>query len=204
VFVIENGVVFNVKESLGGSTTKHGINPVIMVQIEETEATRIYQWTRFNPVTEAWEVDTTNATPIVFDEVEYTPIDGKVTVVKQISTQTLDEHKAWKKTKINDSYNNHLSQGFRSSATGIEYTFTYGTNDQLKFLQLDADVKNGNAPMPIPIPANEGVIPHTLEQYQQLLKDISVFAWGAQMKLHQLFGMVDACTAIDQIDTYKW
>jgi len=201
--IFENGQVME-KEI---SETHEQWSPIGMereVRITETETTMIYQWTKFSVLSETWEADTTNTTSIMIEGIEYNPIDGKVTVVKQISIQTLDEYKAWKKSEINNFYNNYLSQGFKSSATGVEYTFTYGTNDQLKFLQLDVDVRNGNAPSPIPIPANEGIAFHTLEQYQQLLKDISVFAWGAQMKLHQLFGMVDACTAIDQIDTYTW
>ncbi len=48
----------------------------------ETADKIIYQWYKFNFEKGGYEVDTENTKPIVVDEVEYTPINGKVEILK--------------------------------------------------------------------------------------------------------------------------
>ena len=95
MIVIENDTVFLITISLGGSTIRHCLNPVCLVKKIDTVDTEIYTWTKFNPVSETWEEDPINTNPITVDEIEYTPIDGKVTITRipeeVIKTPTLEE-----------------------------------------------------------------------------------------------------------------
>jgi len=115
--------------------------------------------------------------------------------------KTLSEYKVLKNNQIVDNYNIRLLNGFSSNATGNLYIFGYGQSDQMKFMQLIIDVFNGNVVFPIYVPALDNtLVVHNLEQYQQLIKDISAFAWSAQTKLHELQGEVNACNSIEEID----
>lgn len=129
--------------------------------------------------------------------------DGIYTEISELAIpNTLEDYKLWKKNIINDSYNTYLANGFKSSATGIEYTFGYNDSDKMKFLQLSIDIFNGNTLFPVPVPSIDSVIVmHDQAQYQQLTRDISSFAWSAQTKLHILQGTVDMCGTIEEINT---
>ena len=95
MFNIEDGTVFSVDTSVEGSTIRHCLNPVCLVKKINTVDTEIYTWTKFNPVSETWEEDPINTNPITVDGIEYTPIDGKVTITRipeeVIKTPTLEE-----------------------------------------------------------------------------------------------------------------
>lgn len=117
-----------------------------------------------------------------------------------VPVPTLADAQASKITQIESAYNQKLTDGFTSSATGTQYTFRYRAEDILKFLQLDVDVKDGNAPIPTPIPAKDGtIVYHNLTQYGQLKKDISTFAWAQQNKLHTLTGEAQSATTINAL-----
>jgi len=117
---------------------------------------------------------------------------------------TLPEYKLWKKNQINNSYLSTLKAGFTSNATGNPVEFFYDTIDQTKFMKLALDILAGNAPIPVPIPSKNGIVFHTLEQYKILSKDISNFEWSNQMKLHTLFGMIDASLSISDTELINW
>lgn len=129
-------------------------------------------------------------------------IDGNYLVFsdQKINGDVLSDVQTSKLAQINDLYNQKLAEGFTSSASGTEHAFSYSSGDVLKFLQLDVDVKDGNSPIPIPIPAKDGVVPHTIDQYAQLKKDISAFAWSMQNKYHSFIDQVNACTTVDQVN----
>ncbi|KLU66292.1 hypothetical protein DEAC_c16910 [Desulfosporosinus acididurans] len=114
---------------------------------------------------------------------------------------TLAQVQQAKIDQINDLYNQKLTAGFPSSATGTAYTFGYGATDQMKFMQLAIMVLNTIAVWPVSVPAKDGtLVSHTQDQYNQLVKDIAAFAQPLNDKQHSYINQVNACTTIDQVN----
>ena len=64
----------------------------------------------------------------------------------------LEQVRISKLNQINDMYNQSLSEGFTSTATGTSHIFGYSQSDREKFMQLAISVLSGMATFPIPIP----------------------------------------------------
>jgi len=196
MFMIIDGLVFKTGVSGAGASYEVCIGNEVACKEIETDTQIIYQWQKFNIDTGVYENDTTNTT-IIFDSGQnYTPINGQVVVDK------LPEVKVAKIARITDLYNQKLSLGFISSATGTDYTFGYGATDQMKFMQLAILVLSGKAIFSVNIPAKDNtVVSHTQEQYNQLLIDIAVFAQAQNDKLHDYINVVNACRSINEVNT---
>lgn len=115
---------------------------------------------------------------------------------------SLEHIKQAKISQINDFYNQKLSSGFTSSATGEAYIFGYGQSDQMKFMQLAIGVLSNIQPFPVSIPAKDNtMVSHTLEQYQGVLQDIGIFAYTMNGIQHQFIDAVNACTTIEEVNS---
>jgi len=83
MLVIENGIVYSITTSLGESEIKDYVGAVEKVTIESNEDNSlIYQWTKFNSEQGEWLIDSTINRTIRINDVDYTPVDGKVEIVK--------------------------------------------------------------------------------------------------------------------------
>jgi len=96
MLVIENGIVYSITTSLGESEIKDYVGAVEKISIETNEDNSLtYQWTKFNSEQGEWLIDSTITQNIRINDVEYTPIDGKVTITRipeeVIKTPTLEE-----------------------------------------------------------------------------------------------------------------
>lgn len=117
----------------------------------------------------------------------------------------LEQVRSSKLIQINDKYNQTLSEGFNSTATGTPHTFGYGQSDREKFIQLAISVLSNIATFPVPIPTKDGeIVLHDQMQYQQLLGDISAFAWTMQVKLQTLTGQAKEATTVDKVNEVVW
>lgn len=71
MYIIENGIVYKTDEK-----AKYFVGNEIQYSLNETEIQIIYQWQKFNLITEIYENDTTNITPILGQ----IPINGQVVI----------------------------------------------------------------------------------------------------------------------------
>lgn len=114
---------------------------------------------------------------------------------------SIDEIKHQKITQITDIYNQKLSEGFTSSATGNAHIFGYGTSDQMKFIRLAIGVMSGIKSFPVDIPAKDNTIVwHIQEQYQLLMQDIGRFDTDMNTLQHQFIDQVNACLTIEEVN----
>ena len=117
----------------------------------------------------------------------------------------LEQARPSKLAQINGLYNQSLADGFSSLATGTPYTFGYGQSDREKFTQLAISVLSNIATFPVPIPSKDGeIVIHEQAQYQQLIGDISVFAWTMQNKIQTLSSQVKVATTVEEVNAVVW
>ena len=102
--------------------------------------------------------------------------------------------------QLGDTYNEKLTEGFNSSATGIQYHFGYNEFDQKKFIKVSLMTTKNKISFPVVIPDINGVpVLHTAEQYDALENDISIFEWVLQNKLEVLTIEVKALTIVEDV-----
>lgn len=51
----------------------------------ETAEKTIYQWYKFNLEKGEYEINMKNSTPIIVDEIEYIPVNGKIEIPKELT-----------------------------------------------------------------------------------------------------------------------
>jgi hypothetical protein len=170
-------------------------------------------WTNVPPDTAVLgPIDSAIASPSVQDAFYnphyYTVQDGVLTPLSNIVDLQLTDAKTNKINQIQQSYNDVLTAGFSSSATGTLYHYAYEQLNQLKLMKLALDIASGNVLFPVPIPASDGtVIMHDQTQYTLFAKDVSSFEWTLQNKLHGIIcpgGSISAATTVDQVNSISW
>lgn len=118
---------------------------------------------------------------------------------------SLEDTKTAKITEINNAYQDALSAGFVSSATGKPLEYDYTPDDRQDFQKLTLAMALGIAQFPVPIGLKDNsVVNHTQEQYIQLLRDIQAFEWGLKEKKRILVAEVMAATTVEQVNAIKW
>ena len=102
--------------------------------------------------------------------------------------------------QLGDTYNEKLTEGFNSSATGIQYHFGYNEFDQKKFIKTSLMTVKNKISFPVAILDTNGVpVLHTAEQYDTLENDISMFERVSQNKLEALIIEVKALTIVEDV-----
>ena len=107
--------------------------------------------------------------------------------------------------EINSTYQDMLSAGFISSATGIPLEYDYALDDRADFQKFILTMALGIATFPVPIGLkNNSVVNHTQEQFMQLLRDISSFEWGLKERKRALVAEVMTATSVEQANAIRW
>jgi len=102
--------------------------------------------------------------------------------------------------QLGDTYNEKLTEGFNSNATGIQYHFRYNEFDQKKFIKVSLMAIKNKISFPVVISDTNGVsVLHTAEQYDTLENDINMFEWVLQNKLEALTREVKALTIVEDV-----
>jgi hypothetical protein len=108
-------------------------------------------------------------------------------------------------TEINSSYQETLSSGFVSSATGSPFEYDYKPDDRADFQKFTLTMALGIASFPVPIGLKDNsVVNHTQGQYMQLLQDIQAFEWGLKERKRMLVGQVNEATSVEQVNAVQW
>jgi hypothetical protein len=162
----------------------------------------------FPGMTELYLEDTEYA-DVAKSPLMYLIVNGApVKQTQSVDTPTLAEAQASKTVEIQQSYENTLTAGFSSSATGTSYTYAYGQANQLKLVKLAIDVIAGYVTFPVPIPTVDGtIVNHTQVEYTQFAKDVSTFEWILQNKLHTYIGptgSIQTATTVDAVNAISW
>jgi len=127
-------------------------------------------------------------------------VDGSFITPMPPAPSLLDTQTS-KIAQIQDLYNQALSVGFTSSATGEPIQFAYGISDQNKFLKLLVTITAGMVTYPVTVYAkNTTTYSLTQQQVMQLYKDVSTFEMGLEATLHTFINQVQACTTVDQVN----
>jgi hypothetical protein len=118
---------------------------------------------------------------------------------------SLSDIQAAKIAEINNAYQDALSAGFISSATGTPLEYDYTPEDRADFQKFTLTMALGIAQFPIPIGLKDNtVVNHTQEQYLQLLQDIQAFEWGLKERKRALVAQVMAATTVEQVNAVRW
>lgn len=122
----------------------------------------------------------------------------------------LNDLKEIKVAEMQDLYNQSLTAGFTSNATGEPHQFAYEQKDQDKFLKLALMVAKGKIAFPYPVPDKNGMpVYHTAEQYELLEDDIQNHEQTLQTKLVMLtapapIGAVMNATTVEEVNAIVW
>lgn len=127
------------------------------------------------------------------------------TVVAAHDPSILVEVQAAKIAEINSAYQNALSAGFTSSATGAPLEYDYTPDDRADFQKFTLTMALGIATFPVPVGLKDNsVVSHTQEQFMILLQDIQAFEWGLKEQKRTKVGQVKESTTVDQINGIHW
>jgi hypothetical protein len=126
-------------------------------------------------------------------------------VVAAHNPSILPDVQAAKIAEIETAYDNALSAGFTSSATGTPLEYDYRPSDRADFQKFTLTVALGVATFPVPIGLKDNsVVNHTQEQYLQLLRDIQALEWSLKERKRQLVAQVLAATTVEQVNAISW
>jgi hypothetical protein len=135
------------------------------------------------------------------EEKYVTDAEYAVILAAQVSLDTVKQNKI---NEIHCYYQQALSAGFISSATGQLLEYDYTPDDRQDFQKLTLAMALGIATFPVPIGLKDNsVVNHTQEQYIQLLRDIQAFELGLKEKKRVLVAEVMAATTVEQVNAIK-
>lgn len=118
-----------------------------------------------------------------------------------IPVPTLQDTQALKSNEINTAYNQALSAGFTSSASGTATQYLYNSEAQTAFTKLFLLRANGLLTYPTTVYSATGItIQLTDAQLTQLLQDIAIFELSLKNKQHTFLTQVQTATTVDQIN----
>lgn len=115
---------------------------------------------------------------------------------------SLNDVKQAKLAEVNSVYNQALTAGFTSSASGIALVYGYSATDQAKFMQDALDVLlEPTTAFPVTVHPKDGsTVTLDQTQYTQLVADIKAFFKPLDAQQHNFITQVNACTTIDQVN----
>lgn len=133
----------------------------------------------------------------------YELVNSVITLKSDAEKQpTLQVTKQKKINEIYELYNQKLTEGFKSSANGIELDFGYAQTDRDKFIQLALKILlKGVSAFPVTVHPKDGSsVSLDQSQYTQLVDDIDAFANPLDLKQHDYIVQVNNCENNDDVN----
>jgi PKD repeat protein len=123
-----------------------------------------------------------------------------------VPTPTLASVQATKKQLITDAYNNALSAGFTSNASGTAIQYPYNTQAEQTFDELYLALMSNQVKYPQNVyDINDNAVAFTNStQLTQLYTDIFTFKAGLNTKMHTYLSQIDTCTDAASVQAINW
>ena len=156
-------------------------------------------------------------TALYLDDTQYADIRQRYDMYKIVNGQPVEQSESTlppvplatsqqaKIAEITSAYNQALTSGFISSASGVAVQFAYAEINQTKFSKLLAADTKGWLTYPVTVyAADTSAISLTQPQLEKLFQDIFTFELINETKLHTLIGQINTSTTPDQVAAIAW
>jgi hypothetical protein len=120
--------------------------------------------------------------------------------------QTLTVVQDSQKQLITDAYNNALSTGFTSSASGTATQYPYNPTAEQTFDELYLALMSNKVNYPCNVyDINDNAVAFANStQLTQIFTDIFTFKAGLNTKMHGYLSQIDACTDVASVQAIVW